>query len=133
MRSVIEAWSSEQFANLLKRLCRGLKVGLGRSFRGGGGGQGLMSPQELVGPLEFVDWFQYLSAPIVSRWGVSYVAEGPFHRTESLDDGAMVLLLGADPFEGLLSRKKAAEYLGIGLRPLVGKDFHGNPVHLEWK
>jgi len=132
-RSVVEAWGAETLAAYLTRLSRGLGVRLGRSFRGGGGGHGIVQPQELGGALEFVDWFQYFSAGIVARWGASYVAAGPFWKTERFEDGSMVVLLGRDPFEGLGSRKAAAEYLGIELRPLLGKDFHGNPIELEWK
>ena len=72
-------------------------------------------------------------AAIVARWGVDALMAGPFSTVQRRADGAAMLLLAAEPDDQGMSRKSAAEFLGIRLRPLYAKVADGARVELPWR
>jgi len=129
-RKTIEFWGGDIIASFLTTLCRGIGVTLGRTYRDG---PGLVQPEELSGQVDFIDWFQYLSAPIAAKWDLAHLKAGPFSRVDVFGDGAVALVLGSDPFEGIMSRRRAADYLGIELAPRLVKGPTGETISLDWK
>jgi hypothetical protein len=130
-RPRLESYGAERFARFFVAACAATDVELGRSSAAYC--IGYPTPSELDGPLEFVDWIQYWSAPIVARWGLEKLREGPFHRIDPFPDGAAAVWLAPDPFSPAMSRAAAAEFLGITLRPLVGDHPDtGERVHIPW-
>lgn len=131
-RATIESWRPAKIASLVKELWNSVGVELGRSFRGGGAGQGIVRESELDGALEFVDWMQYLSPRQAARWPRTVLESAPFYHIEPMSNGGWFLLLGPEPFDGLMSRRAVADHLGIRLPPLIGKDMNGRPIELNW-
>jgi hypothetical protein len=78
---------------------------------------------ELAGDIDGLDWFQYFSPRLARAWSMEYLRRGPFFRVEGFEDGAVSIFLAANPFVRY-SRRTAADYLGIRLRPVLGR----NPV-----
>lgn len=124
-------YGSARLAELLCAVSDGFGVRLGRT--GARGGVAYVSESELAGSLEFVDWLQYWAQPIVARWGVDALMAGPFSTVQRRADGAAMLLLAAEPDDQGMSRKSAAEFLGIRLRPLYAKVADGARVELPWR
>jgi hypothetical protein len=111
-------------------LCLHLDAALGRTYREGL--YGTVDPSEIVGPLRFVDWYQFFSPGIVDRWGLKRLREGPFHTVEEYPSGACGIWLSNSPFERI-PRSKAAEYLGVVLPKLYGKNPQtGEPMEISW-
>lgn len=129
-RSTFESYGAPMMELFLKGMCIRLDPRLGRSFRQGG--LAVVHERELDGSLECLDWFQYLGASIVEKWTLEYLLAGPFHKVEPVTQGGCVLLMGRSPFEGLISISKAADYLGITLRPIYSKNSKGNRIELKW-
>jgi hypothetical protein len=130
-RPRLESYGAERFARFFVAACAATDVELGRSSAAFCLGWPELS--ELDGPLEFVDWIQYWSAPIVARWGLEKLRSGPFHHIDAFPDGAAAVWLAPDPFSPAMSRAAAAEFLGITLRPLVGDHPDtGERVHIPW-
>jgi hypothetical protein len=130
-RPHLESYGVERFARFFLAACAATEVELGRSDSAFCVGD--PHTNELDGPLEFVDWIQYWSAPIVARWGLEKLRSGPFHRIDAFPDGAAAVWLAPDPFSETMSRAAAAEFLGITLRPLVGDHPDtGERVHIPW-
>ncbi len=92
-----------------------------------------MSEGELDGQLEFVDWVQYWAEPIVRRWGVEQLRRGPFSRVEERERGAYLVLLADEPDAEGMSRRAAAEFLGIELRPLFVKVSADKKSRVSWR
>jgi len=112
-------------------LSEALRPSLARSYDEGG--HGIIKEPELSGSLEFIDWFQYLSPTLVSRWGLEVLRQGPFATVEALPSGACCLWLQGSPIDGLVGRRAAAEALGITLRPLIGRNPRtGEPIVIPW-
>lgn len=107
-----------------------LHAALGRTFLDIG--YGTIQAGEIDGPLVFVDWYQYYSLHLVERWGMSRLKEGPFYRVDEYPNGACGLWLAPSPF-GRLGRLKAAEYLGVQLPKLFGKNPQtGEQMEIPW-
>jgi hypothetical protein len=128
--SHLERYGTDWIVELFKGLSIACNVGLSRTTAWGG--VGFVREQELAGQLEFVDWFQYWAKPIVDRWGMAFLTAGPFHRVEAHSDGC-TLLLTAEPDDEGMSRKSAAEYLGVQLRPVFGRLETGEPFQIPWR
>lgn len=112
-------------------LSEALRPSLARSFNELG--HGIIEEPELSGSLEFIDWFQYLSSTLVSRWGLEVLRQGPFATVDVLPSGACCLWLQGSPIEVLVGRRAAAEALGITLRPLMGRNPRtGEPIVIPW-
>jgi hypothetical protein len=125
------AYTPRAIVDFLSGLCIALDVVLGRMFSLVHG-FGTVKEPELVGKLEFLDWYQYLSPRIVSRYGIEYLRGGPFYKIEEYPSGGCCILLADSP-EQRLGRIKAAEYLGIKLPKLVGKNpITGQPLEIAW-
>ncbi len=81
--------------------------------------QGVVSPGELAGGIEWIDWFQFYGASIAVRWGVGYLEEGPFGRVDRWGHAACGLTLVEGQYSLPLQRiRLAAMYLGITLRSI---------------
>ncbi len=78
---------------------------------------------ELDGDVKGLHWFQFLSPRIAARWAADNVMRGPFSRVLTDGSGAVGLVLPGTPFL-VKGRRAAAQYLGIQLRPIYGR----NPV-----
>lgn len=125
------AYTPRAIVEFLSGLCIALDVGLGRMFSMVDG-FGTVKETELVGKLEFLGWYQYPSPAIVSRYGIEYLREGPFYKIEEYPNGACCILLADSP-QQKLGRVKAAEYLGIKLPKLLGKNpITGQPMEIAW-
>jgi len=127
----LEEYGAEQLAELFAWLSDCTHARRGRTT--GAVAPGFVRTDELDGQLEFVDWFQYWGASIVRRWGVSRLRAGPFHSVVTRADGAYVLLLAEQPDDETMSRRAAAEYLGIELRPIYAQVEAGKPVRIPWR
>jgi hypothetical protein len=124
------AYSQEVLVNLWSNTGASLRAALGRTFLEIG--YGTVQVSEIEGPLQFVDWYQYFSQRVVDRWGIRYLRDGPFHRVEEYANGACGIWLAKSPFERL-NRRSAAEYLGVTLPKLFGKNPQtGEPMELSW-
>lgn len=100
---------------ILHTLSGGLNVVVGRSYDESM--QGVVSPSELAGEIEWIDWFQFYGEPVAVRWGVGYLEEGPFERVERWGHAACGLTLVEGQYSLPLQRiRLAAMYLGIRLR-----------------
>lgn len=84
-------------------------------------GHFIITASELNGTLAFLDWYQYLSLQVVRRWGLDYLQNGPFYKVESYPNEGCGIWLARSPYEPL-RRAKAAEYLGITLPKLYGRN-----------
>jgi hypothetical protein len=118
---LVKLWSS---------ISTSLDAALGRTFLDIG--YGTIQPAEIEGPLQFLDWYQYFPSSVVNRWGISYLRAGPFYKVEEYSNGACGIWLAAFPFERL-GRMKAAEYLGVKLPRLYGKNPQtGEQMYIPW-
>jgi hypothetical protein len=115
----LRVYGPELLVRLFSNLCIRLDADLARTFPDTG--YFIVTPPELNGQLAFIDWYQYLSPKLVSRWGLEYLRRGPFHRVEIYPNGGCGIWLAASP-EPPLGRTKAAEYLGITLPKLYGRN-----------
>jgi hypothetical protein len=125
-----EPYAPPRLAEMFTRICAGLDADLGRSDLGGG--YGLIRETELDGPLEFIDWYQYIGPRIVERMGRDRLLASPAFRMTTLESGAIVMQLATGPWDDF-SRTKVADHLGIRLRPLTGRNpMTGEPIVLNW-
>jgi len=115
-RQKFECLGAQRMQGFLTGVCDELGARLGRSH--GGGGYGLVQRDELDGELQEIGWLQYLSSPIVKRWGLETLLKGPFAGAFPARDGACVIQLGESPFELPLPKSAAAAYLGVPVRRL---------------
>jgi hypothetical protein len=130
-RSAFDAYGPERLAALFMRVCDGLAVRLARTDPGTG--DGLVQESELEGDLKFIDWFTFFGAELLARWDTEVLSRGPFHRVERCPNGGVCLLMTDDPWSEGWSRRQAAEYLGVRLRPLrMMNPRTGESVDGEW-
>jgi hypothetical protein len=128
----LNQYGSQRIVDLLSWLCGATHARLARTS--GASGIGVVKEQELDGALEVVDWFQYWSEPIVRRWGMARLSVGPFHRVLPLSEGGCSIILSAEPDDENMSRKAAAEFLGITLRPVYGVNPQtGERILVPWR
>jgi hypothetical protein len=91
-----------------------------------------LGPDEWVGTVTALDWFQYFGPALASAWPRSYLERGPFARVEMDRDGGVGVFLAERP-GGQLPRQAAADYLGIRLRPLMARHpATGDPIVIPW-
>lgn len=124
------AYGSQLLVRLWSSVAISLHAALGRTFLDIG--FGTIQTGEIDGPLLFVDWYQYYSLHLVERWGLPRLKEGPFYRVDEYPNGACGLWLAPSPLERL-GRLKAAEYLGVQLPKLYGKNPQtGEQMEIPW-
>jgi hypothetical protein len=115
-----QSFGDERLRVVLRQLCEKLNATLGRTY--GESLHGVVNRHEVESGPEWLDWFQYWSPAIISRWGIDRIKTGPFHLVELAPNGACAITLykGPEDPEQMALRAKAAEYLGIPLRRRVG-------------
>jgi len=124
------AYTPDTLVKIWSGICIHLGAVLGRTFLDIG--FGAVQPVEIKGELQFLDWYQFLSKSIVSRWGTAYLRSGPFYKVEEYSNGACGIWLAHSPLDRL-RRAKAAEYLGVDLPPLYGKNPKtGERIIIPW-
>lgn len=131
-REVFEEHGAVAVGSFLRGLCERVGVVLGRSLKEDH--HAVAHEREIEGPLEYIEWFQYLGPAHVARWGAEYLQRGPFHRVEVLPSGACALWLRESPYDPTEreSTRRGAEYLGIKLRPHLIRESDGSLVELKW-
>lgn len=122
----------DKLSGFLRDVCEQTGAALGRSYKEGA--HAAATEREAEGEIEYLEWFQYFGTAIVARWGLQRLKDGPFHRVEVLPSGACAIWLWDSPFDQreAESTKRAAEYLGITLRPHFIRDSSGKQVKLNW-
>ena len=116
---------------MFTRICAALDADIGRSDLGLG--FGFVQESEVVGALEFVDWYQYFGPRVVERLGRERLLGSPAFQITEIECGAIVMLLAPDPWSENLSRRKVADYLGIVLPPLRARNPKtGEPIVIPW-
>ena len=116
-------------ARVLLALADGLRARFARSYFGD---SAVPTVNELEQGPDSLDWLQYFGSAITNRFPKP-LSGGPFHATYTFDSGGAGIALGVSPFGDLLSRKAAAQYLGITLRPIRAKNpATGAPIELTW-
>jgi len=127
---VLLAYGSDLLVKFWVSISVAMDAVLGRTLTEGG--YGCIQAAELAGPLQFIDWYQYFSPSMVERWGISRLREGPFYRVEEYPNSACGIWLARSPLERL-GRAKAAEYLGVNLPKLQGKNPRtSEPIEIPW-
>lgn len=122
---------NEPLGQLLLEVCAEGDADLGRSFDESGTGS-LEERETRLGP-DSLDWIQYWGPAIVDRWGMEALRRGPFYRVHVYDNGGAGIWMGREPDQGMLSRRDAAAYLGLKLRPIYGRNPRtGKPVEIAW-
>jgi hypothetical protein len=131
-RETFDLYGAELIGALLQEACIGLKVILGRSFKEDG--HAIAKEAEIGGPVEYIEWLQFFGPSIVARWGLDCLQKGPFYRVKQCPDGSCAIWLWETPYDQAEAEttKRAAEYLGIKLRPHFIRDSKGNLVQLNW-
>jgi hypothetical protein len=119
--STWRAAGAAKYADLLFQLSLGLGVTLGRTVVGGF--DAAVREEEITGSVTSLDWFQFFSKEIASRWPIETLETGPFTRLLIDDSGAVGIALDGTPFAPK-GRPAAAAHLGIELRPILAV----NPV-----
>lgn len=127
-----EQYAPPRIADAFTHICAALDADLARSDLGGG--YGYIQERELEGPLEFIDWYQYLGPRIVKRIGKERLLQSPAFRITELDRGAILMMLAAGPWDEDWSRLAVANHLGITLRPVTARNPKtGEPIVLNWR
>jgi hypothetical protein len=126
-----DIYGADRIAELFAALTASVKAEFGRTHAANGIGDA--EEYEADGLIDYLDWLVYFGPNTVRRWGVESLLRAPAYRSLATAEGGCVLLLGASPFEPLVSRRKVAESLGIGLRPLTARNARGEPVPVEWE
>lgn len=128
--SDFEKYGTLVIRNFIAAVSEAVELQLGRSYMSGG--LTIVSERERGGKLECLNWIQFLGPEVVTRWGIDYLKNGPFHDVELREKGGCVILMGESPFERLKNIRAAADYLGITLRPVYSKDSKGRRVRINW-
>ena len=127
-----EQYAPPRIAEAFTSICTALDADLGRSDLGGG--YGYIQERELEGPLEFIDWYQYLGPRIVERIGRERLLASPAFKITELDRDAILMMLAAGPWDEDWSRLAVANHLGITLRPATARNPKtGEPIVINWR
>lgn len=125
------SYTHARIAEVFTQACAHLDAYLGRSD--GGPGCGFVQDGEIDGPLEFIDWYQYLGPRVVERLGRGLVLSAPAFRITEDGRGAVVMLLASGPWDDF-SRRAVAAHLRVTLRPLYGRNpATGERVIIPWR
>ena len=112
----IAAHGASSFEQLFETLCVLLNAHVARTVQSGG--WALVTPSELVGQIDCLDWLQYFG-PRFSSWIARRGHRAADGSIRPLPDGATILRLDIDPFEATWrTRVDVASDLDITLRPL---------------
>jgi hypothetical protein len=96
-------------------ICVQSRAILGRSFSFAASNAAI-SPDEITGPIRWIDWLQYYSEEVVNRIGRHRLETLAVFRVTSCDDGALFVRATRMPDEHF-ARRPLAEHMGIALRP----------------
>ncbi len=130
-RGLVEAYGLGRVEQFFVELSQGLGGILGRTF--GDLFFSTINEREIREGLDCLDWLQYFGPSVAGRWGETVLVDGPFHKVTKVQGGAWVVTLGPGPFGEMRSKKLAADYLGIPLRPIYSKDSMGNRIEIAWR
>ena len=127
---LLERAPATRAMDLLAAISTRLNLAIGRTSRYNM--DCLPAEDEWEGALNMVDWFQYFGPELARRWTSDYLRSGPFERAEMFPGGAVALVVAPRPF-GRLPRRAPADYLGIALRPLYGRNpATGERIVIPW-
>ena len=107
---------ADAVAVFARHLCEALEPPIARSYDPAGS-NGCLEPHEITGALLWIDWWQYLGAPIVERVGRTKLESLEVSEVAALGNGAVVVRARRSPNEPF-PRRPLADHLGIQLKPL---------------
>ncbi len=111
---------ADAVADFALRLCSLVAPPIARSFSVVMD-NGYLLADEFDGPLRWIDWWQYLSAPVVDRVGRSRLQSLDVYQVADGPHNGLVVRATRLPHEPV-RRKPLAEHLGIRLKPW--RDWH---------